>query len=394
MLSTYSSLRKLFSNSKFHYSIGLFLLSVLQLWSTWKGMGKTYDSFHYLEAAQSLIQTKGAINSQSYMTWALGFPFLLTLFNDSILLNLFCLLGSYTFYFHLSEKLFQSTTTKWWLTLAFAFATPLYLIHHFVWSEAPFVLFLLGCIWSFYFLNETYFSKRYILLFSLFGFLFMSMRNAGLYFITSINIGVFLFYILPLVYKKEKKIRFLITNIYTKVLILFSVFSSVSIFFWWLRAKPTTAGKFATMYSLAERTFSEEIINYGDILSRWLVPSSIPLTFRLVFFCIFLVSFGIAFFIIFIKYSKENTSKTSQFIFFIAWIVSFYLIGMLITRTGMRVDVERYLAILYPFLCIIIGYIVEKTPIRLTIKYTIAFLWLIYPLLRTLKNILFWNAVS
>jgi hypothetical protein len=57
----------------------------------------------------------------------------------------------------------------------------------------------------------------------------------------------------------------------------------------------------------------------------------------------------------------------------------------------MKVDAERYLAVLYPFLCILIGFILDKIKINAYLKYGVAFLWLIYPFLRTLKNIIFWN---
>ncbi|WP_291723523.1 hypothetical protein [Bernardetia sp.] len=378
-----------FSSLLFRYFFGFFLLFFFQIWSTWKGVGKTFDSWHYLKAAQNLVQHQEFIQDKSYTTWALGFPFLLTIFKDSVLLNLLCIVGTYTFFFSLSEKLFEKTATKWWLTLVFAFSTPLYLIHHFVWSEAPFVLFLVGCVWSFYFFAKNNFSKKYAFLFCLFGFLFMSMRNAGLYFIAAINLGILFFYLFPSIKKQKSFFLSIYKNPYTRISILFTLFSSISIWFWWFRAKPTTAGKFATMYSLAERTLAEEIMNYSDILSRWFVPPAIPLTIRmLLLFVVFILSLAV---LVSVFRNSENKNHYFQFVSFLSWVISFYLIGMLITRTGMRVDAERYLAILYPFLALFLGYILEKINVKNHLKYTLAFLWLIYPLLRTLKNIIFWN---
>ncbi|WP_375558804.1 hypothetical protein ACE193_13770 [Bernardetia sp. OM2101] len=118
-------------------------------------------------------------------------------FNSAFSLNLLYILGSYVFYFDLIEKLFQKASTKWWLIFAFVSATPIYLIHHFVWSEAPFLLFLIGCIWAFY-------HKKH-LLFYLFGLLFCAMRNAGLYFVIGINSGIVLFYVIPYLFENEEK---------------------------------------------------------------------------------------------------------------------------------------------------------------------------------------------
>lgn len=401
------SIKSLDSNSKIRFLISFLLVLIFQLWSTYKGEGvaKTFDSLAYLKAAENLILNQNFIQDRSYVTWALGFPFLLIFFKDSILLNLLCILGSYTFYFDLTQQLVQKSLTKWWLSLAFVFSTPIYLIHHFVWSEPPFLLFLMGSSWAFYSLhdriNNNQIDLKKLFLFCLFGFFLMSMRNAGLYFIVAITSGIILFYILPLFYSTQKikllaKLSLVYQNIYFKSLLCFSIASFPSIFMWWLHAKPKTVGTFATMYSLAERTLLEECFNYGDILSRWLVFPSIPLTVRVFLLLVFVILFLILFFNFFIKslfstffYTQHN--QNTKFILFLFWITSFYLVGMLISRAGMKVDAERYLAILYPFLCLLIGFVLEKIKINEHLKYGIAFLWLIYPFLRTLKNIIFWN---
>lgn len=395
--------KKLDSNSKIRFLIGGVVVLIFQIWSTYKGEGvaKTFDSLAYLKAAENLALNQKFIQGQSYTTWALGFPFLLIFFKDSIFLNILCILGMYIFYFDLTQKLFQKIHTRWWLTLAFAFSTPIYLIHHFVWSEAPFLLFLMGSIWAFYYLSYSNESKidnhidlKKLFLFCLFGFLFMSMRNAGLYFIVALCSGIILLYILPLFYvAKKNNLSFIYQNIYFKILLCFSISSLPSIFLWWLHAKPKTVGTFATMYSLAERTFLEECLNYGDILSRWLVPPSIPLVIRIFLLIVFLITFLVLFIKPLLSYffTKEYINKNTNFILFIFWITSFYLLGMLISRAGMKVDAERYLAILYPFLCLLIGFILDKLKANDYLKYGIAFLWLAYPFLRTIKNILFWN---
>ncbi|WP_375558803.1 hypothetical protein ACE193_13755 [Bernardetia sp. OM2101] len=93
----------------------------------------------------------------------------------------------------------------------------------------------------------------------------------------------------------------------------------------------------------------------------------------------------------FIKEVKSETNKNIRFIIFLSWITCTYLIGMLLSRAGMKIDAERFLAIIYPFLCILIGFVLEKIKMNNFLKYGIAFSWLVYPLLRTLKNIIFWN---
>ncbi|AFM03953.1 hypothetical protein Fleli_1532 [Bernardetia litoralis DSM 6794] len=387
MLSHFFSFKNLDSNSKIRFLIGFLILLIFQIWSTYKGEGiaKTHDSFQYLQTAENLILQSDFIQkeAQPYIAWALGFPFLLILFKDSIFLNLICLLGVYIFYFDLIQKLFQKTLMKWWLILAFSFATPLYLIHHFVWSEPPFLLFLIACIWAFYYLIDN----QKCFWFCFFGFLFCAMRNAGLYFVIGINSGIILFYMLPSLNKKEFTIPILWKNSYFKSLVYFSFSSTLPIFLWWIHAKIKTEGNFDTIYNLALRTFLEECLNYGDILSRWFFPPSIPLEIRLSFFVLSLILFLFYFF----KKIKLETDKNTNFILFIFWITFVYLIGMLLSRAGMKIDAERFLAIIYPFLLILIGFILEKLKTNDFLKYGIAFLWLAYPLLRTLKNIIFWN---
>jgi len=376
------------SNSKLRFLIGFFVVLIFQIWSTWKGEGvaKTHDSFQYLKTAENLILHYDFIqtDAQPYIVWALGFPFLLILFKDSVFFNLICILGIYVLYFDLIEKLFQKSLTKWWLILAFVSATPLYLIHHFVWSEPPFLFFLMGSSWAFYYLIDN--KKRW--LFYLFGFLFCAMRNAGLYFVFGTNTGMILFYILPFYFNSEQKnIKLFYQNPYFKPLVYFSFSSLLPIFLWWLHAKIKTKGHFDTLYNLALRTFLEECLNYGDILSRWLFPPSITLEIRIAILSIVMILF----LIYFIKIIKLETDKSSKFILFIFWITFVYLVGMLLSRAGMKIDAERFLAIIYPFLCILIGFFLDRIQVNHYLKYGITFLGLIYPFLRTLKNIIFWN---
>lgn len=250
-------------------------------------------------------------------------------------------MGIYVFYFDLTENLFQKTSTKWWLILAFISATPLYLIHHFVWSEPPFLLFLMGTIWAFYYFSYSE-SNQKLTWFCLFGFLFCAMRNAGLYFVIAINSGIIIFYTLPYLLKNEQnKIKLFYQNLYFKPLVYFSFSSILPIFLWWLHAKIKTQGSFDTIYNLALRTFLEECLNYGDILSRWLFPPSIILEIR-IFLLVLLMIF-------FIKKIKLEADKNTKFILFIFWIILVYLVGMLLSRAGMKIDAERFLAIIYPF---------------------------------------------
>ncbi|WP_338793471.1 hypothetical protein [Bernardetia sp. MNP-M8] len=392
--------KNLASNSKARFLTGFLIILIFQIWSTYKGEGvaKTHDSLQYLKTAENLILQNDFIqtNSQPYIAWALGFPFLLILFKDSIFLNLLCILTTYVFYFDLTHKLFQKTCIKWWLIVAFVSATPLYLIHHFVWSEPPFLLSLIGCIWAFYYLVDNLNNKiptKAIYLFCFFGFLFCAMRNAGLYFVIGINSGIILFYLIPFTLKNNKGFvnSILWKNPYFKPLLYFSLSSILPIFLWWFHAKIKTQGNFDTIYNLALRTFSEECINYGDILSRWFLPPSITLEIRISILSLLIVLF----LIFFIRKVKLETDKNSKFILFIFWITFVYLIGMLFSRAGMKIDAERFLAIVYPFLCILIGFILnlslDKMRINNILKYGIAFLWLVYPFLRTLKNIVFWN---
>mgnify|MGYP000353775296 CR=1 FL=1 len=390
MISILSFSKKLVSNSKVLFSTGFLILFIFQIWSTWKGEGvaKTNDSFQYLKTAEHLILEYDFIqqNAQPYIAWALGFPFLLIIFKDSVFLNLICILGSYVFYFDLIEKLFQKITIKWWLILAFIFATPLYLIHHFVWSEPPFLFFLMGSIWAFYSFNYSKINHK-LFLFCLFGFLFCAMRNAGLYFLIAINSGIILIYIFPFLLKN--KLKLIYQNPLFKALIYFSFSSILPIFLWWLHAKIKSKGNFDTIYNLALRTFWEECLNYGDILSRWVFPPSISLELRI----LFLMTLTTLFLIYFIKNIKVKVkiNKNTKFILFIFWIAFVYLIGMLLSRAGMKIDAERFLAITYPFLLILVGFVLNKINFNSFLKYGIAFLWLVYPFLRTIKNIIFWN---
>ena len=403
MIANCFSFKKLDSTSKIRFLIGVAVVFIFQIWSTYKGdgMAKTHDSFQYLKTAENLVLQHDFIRteSQPYIEWALGFPFLLILFKDSIFLNLLCILGIYIFYFDLIEKLVQKNILKWWLILAFISATPIYLIHHFVWSEAPFLLFLMAIIWIFYYLineekNKNNYYKK-ILLFCIFGFLFTSMRNAGLYFVIGIDSGIIIFYLLPLFYKnKELKLSVVYQSYYFKPLVYFSFSSILPIFLWWFHAKIKTKGNFDTIYNLALRTVSEEFLNYGDILSRWLFPPSISLEIRIFLFLLFIVCMFFVEIQItarFLKEKKWKIDKNTKFILFIFWIISFYLVGMLLSRAGMKIDAERFLAIIYPFLCILIGFVLDKMKINNFLKYGIAFLGLVYPFLRTVKNIVFWN---
>ncbi len=408
MFSNFSFFKNLDSNLKVRFLAGFLILFVFQVWSTYKGEGvaKTHDSFHYLKTAENLVLHYNFIqlDTQPYVAWALGFPFLLIPFKDSIFLNLICILGTYIFYFDLIEKLFQKLITKWWLILAFVFSTPLYLIHHFVWSEPPFLFFLMGSIWTFYYFSYSATHQK-LIWFCLFGFLFSAMRNAGLYFMVVINSGIIAIYLLPsLFFLKNKNLSFhnkagfgkarLRQNPYLKSVLYFSLFSSLPILLWWLHAEMKMRENFDDMYTIAERSILEECINYSNILSSWFFPPSISLEIRtslLIILSVFMLFLGAKIMVRLFREQNENITKNTKFFLFIFWITLFYLIELLVTRVGMTIDTERFSAIIYPFLCILIGFVLEKIKVNDFLKYGIAFLGLVYPFLRTLKNIIFWN---
>ena len=141
----------------------LLLVASLHRYSQSCGIGKTYDSENYVWASNTYTEKGILANKDStlFLQQPPLFPLILALSKPYQILfaswlNTFCLLGTVCIWLILAGKLLKDKILWAVYAICLACATPLYLVHQFLWSE-PIFLFLVSVhFWTF----EQYTTKK------------------------------------------------------------------------------------------------------------------------------------------------------------------------------------------------------------------------------------------
>ncbi len=397
----------------FWYSFFCFLVV---FYANYKGLGLTYDSQNYLHASKTYTK-KGIFlnkNNTPYTQQPPIFPIILQFFpkkNASIFATFqaFCL--SFTvFIWLLMAKVFLDTKIFFGIYfhlfgLSLCFATPLYLVHHFVWSEPIFLLFLsLDLYFFMLFLAKKPFENKYEnkevnqkngIYWLIFGmmicsFLYCLQRNTGIFFVFT----KVLYFCLCGIWQQKNAFFYKKTNLY---FIFFCGFVSVSGWVFWT---------FFAIKNNAKQSFLGHFSWNIDIIQMFCYNGKDLLkVFSTYFFPLSLVEKAgilLQIFVLGIGFLLAFFAKKTKFLVFVALIYT----GFLLFFVPDFSDAERYLAVIYPIFLLVFYENVSKIFVWLHHKKTllnqffkillVVFLvyFHTYHAVRTYKNVVFFRELK
>jgi hypothetical protein len=357
---------------------GITFAVVSQLYSTVCGLGLTFDSNMYLEGARYL--------QSSELTWAFNhlifqykpplYPLLLAVFSldsmrvvNTILLSLTLLSIAILF-----DAILKSRVYKTLGFLIVASFTPLIMVHVYLWTEPLFLFILFGSI----LLYVKYYESKDLTILIVLGVLsiFLSLiRHVGIFFI----LGYFLAILLDNSNKKWKAFLYLVIGssgfVIWNLLIMVGGFYDRILTF----SAPIRSNSFVRL---------DNIFLFLNGSSLWILPNNLPAWFRISVLIALIILLSIGLF----KVIKRNPQSTLKG--FVIIIVTYYILMHLAFKLYISSE-ERYLVPIFPLFILValstIEVLKEKIGVKFSIVKLIIFLWLFYPVVRTVKNAMFWH---
>jgi len=365
-----------------HWNYSLILIAIgLQLYGTKCLSGITYDSKQYLSAAHSFAQNHQLLNEQGtpHLAHTPLYAVTLSLLGSNRLqwvkyLNTSCLVITLLLFIYLGNQLLQNKPFQWLFAGVLVAATPLQLIHHFVWSEPLFLVFLTILLVSFrHFLTKP--NLFWFGLMVLMGFLMCLQRNPGVFLVLGIALGGWWFAKIP----------------WWKVMVF--MFTSLSGWIVWTVYTfqvNQTATQPAFHNVLGELLVRHNLDHHLNVLSSWFLPLTIPLIIRGGGFVLLIVLLGSL-----VIYRRIQLTKFTKTLCTISFV---YIICLQFTERVDYHETTRYLAVIFPLALLVIFQLLELFSQHLALNLTWALkvlllLWLLYPIGRTWKNITSWHQI-
>jgi hypothetical protein len=338
---------------------------ILSLLLNRHGIRLTFDSQHFLCAAQSFAQSGKltTCNGGPMVLSAIGFPVLLSFFPNIpyayALLSLLLLWLTMGFWLKSVKETIQEKSKAFLASWGIVFGLPFFFPFLFLWSEGPFLLLLSIGFWALLQFEREESNTSLLILCSTFT-LSLSLRFAGIFIVFPT--------LLALLYSKwssEKK-------------------SPVA--FCFLPPLLIVLGMWGRMYVLSRSVFGHrekshlavwKVIEQSfSVPSNWLIPSSyIGHGTLLLFFAIVGLSF---------RWGKKSWM----------WVCLCYIASIVLSASLSEVEYdERIFAPIYPLFMIAFLQVFEfhkDIPWRRYLSQFLAILWCSYTLIRFVKNVLFW----
>ncbi|MEJ8757838.1 hypothetical protein WG947_12565 [Pontibacter sp. H259] len=361
----------------------LFILTGLAilLVCLWDGIGITFDSYLYL-LGSTYLQQHGLTDIFIVPAFRAKPPVLAILYallqNNLWLIKLATLAflaGTLWVNFRLATILISDTFFRRFAKALLATATPFMLVHSFLWSE-PFFIFIFSLygLCSYRALQKQVKTSQLYLL-PLLGLLLIGLRHIGVVFVLGYSLYLLLHYRKFAVSARVP----LMLNVLLPVLGLFAWHSSVL-------AHSSNAGGYDLLQGLdVWRNF----MVYADVLKVWLLPPGLPFAglLNIVVVIVYLAAAVLA-----IKQSYTS-EKRHLVLLFILGAAAYG--GLMLFKGDLLVsDNERYLAVIYAPLTLLLFYVISNLASHTTINrkliYLAFILWFCYPLMRTLYNTSRW----
>jgi hypothetical protein len=353
----------------------LFSATGMLIYSTWCGCGITYDSKNYIAAAESLRSSGELLNSDGkpFIAHAPLLPVLLSISGGDVLffIRIFhvILFGSTMMIIMVMLRtLIKAEQFRLMAFAAIAFAVGTQMIYNFVWTEPLFLFFLAIHNWALirFLRQENQASYRVLVL----AALVMGLtRNAGFFIILATGLSLLLFAnrrSSSLLYLFLGSLGFTIWNIYA----------------FFLQGGANTIVEGVPFFTAIGLNFR----NYLDVMTTWMMPSLVPMEFRILLAAIMI--FILLFALKGRKLAVEGKAFLVQSILYTCIMILFISVD--------KSDVERLLAVIYPWLVIGIFMILDRAQsgmgrITRRIVFSLLCCWCIYVGARSVKNSMMWH---
>lgn len=346
------------------------------MYSTWCGLGLTYDSHDYLAAAKSFYESGLLINKngQAFIVHSPLLPILISGLGQNPLamlriMNLLFFTGTMIIFRELVVKNIRNEILRWCVYFAIVFAVGIHMIYNFVWSEPLFLFLFAFHNWFLIkYLKREKSKDLWILI--LLAFCMGITRNAGFFIILSSFLILFF----------TKKIRKPVTLYY--FILGASGFAAWNMYTFFIQGGIVKFREGLSLFTGIGLNFR----NYLDIISAWILPPFLPLVFRIILVFL-LISFSI------MKFKIRRITMEGKVFFFQSAVYTFMLIMFI---SVYKSDVERYMAVIYPWIFIGVFIILDTWILRFSklfnrLLIVLICCWLSYVCARTIKNSVMWH---
>jgi len=346
------------------------------VYATHSGLGLTSDSANYLAAARSLLHSGTLRNADgtAYTNWPPLYPALLALARADLAYvrigQVMVFLGILFLAFRMAECNISNAVLRLFFMASLVFSTPLLLANVFVWSEGFFVLLTLAAFVCFE-LYETSGRAAYFWLFIAVSNLICLQRFTGIFFVCGFAVLIFL--------QQEN----------LKKTVIYSLFSLLGVAAWLLRNTFFEQNP-AFQQNILITPPLQSLSGYVDAFGNWFVPVS-------AFFAVKLIV-GVLWFSGILFCQWRFRFKPDSFFFRSNWLALCYLACMVLAG-GESPETERFAmpACIWVFggIAAALDRSFQVMPASYRrIVLVVAFVWLSYPLVRTVKNAVFWHRMN
>lgn len=359
--------------------ITITIAGVLQLFSTQCAPGITYDSNQYLASAKSFAYNQTLLHADGspHVDHVPLYSLVLSLLGEHRLqwskyLNTLCLIGILWSFAYLSRQTLSQKISYRLYIFSLALATPLQLIHHFIWSEPLFVLLLASVLVFLYKYQHTP-CARYFWAITGLSFLMCLQRNPGIFLVAGIALSLWVF----------TKAGFWRATLYGVLAVLGWVVWTIA------GMHIAKSGLHPAAYNIFGNILvKQNLDHYLSAISAWFVPITIPLFIRGSLFIITIL--------LGVWWLKKRHLKVDRFTYPLLTIAGVYIAFLQLTERISFHETERYAAVVFPLLWLVFFQLYDTISKSISLKkqrfVTMAMvLWLSYPALRTFKNIHLWQ---
>lgn len=352
---------------------------VLQLYSTQCAPGITYDSNQYLASAKSFAHNQTLLHADGtpHVDHVPLYSLILSFLGENRLqwskyLNTLCLGAILLMFAYLCRQTLAKTVNYRLCILSLALATPLQLIHHFVWSEPLFVVLLAGILVFLYKYQQQPHPAHYWAITGL-SFILCLQRNPGIFLVAGVALSLWVF-----------------TQAGFGRVLLYGCLG-VSGWVGWtiVGMQLTQSGLHPAAYNIFGNILvKQNLDHYLNAISAWFVPLAIPLLIR-----------GSAFIVgvlLIAWWMRKYNLRLDKFTKILLTIAATYIVFLQLTERISFHETERYAAVVFPLLWLVFFQVYDTLSEYIALNHqwlltALMVVWLSYPTLRTAKNIHLWQ---
>jgi hypothetical protein len=382
--------------TKLKLAIYLLLTTIIYLYAVVCGLGLTPDSHAYMAAAKSFAISHqfNSTNGEPYTAWTPLYPFLLSFYTDNIVIFAIILQGIglltvVAIIYYSTEKLIENHFLCIWVCLQAVFSPYLFLVSSFLWSEIVFTA-ILWILLSVFFQGNKNNKFHYFLWLIVLSNLLCLQRNTGIFIVLSLGLCMLLQNLQDLTWQNLKILvsKTIICKIFGAI--FYVIFSLLGVIIWHIRCEMLTPTKVNFTENIFDFPITHVLYFSLHRLSTWFFPPQIPYFLRII------LLFVIIFYLLKELLKIYQVNKFNYFLAYLPIIIFSYIFAFIILLRNFDADGDRYLAPIHAVFVLWLGIFFDSKlkngKNRLILFFL--FMWLAYPIIRTVKNVQFWHEIT